>query len=406
LDYSIKGLSERHIQRIVISNPEFQLLHRDGQWRIEGLNYEQIIRRFSKKKSAASSSESDHAPVTIGKIDIRNAVLSVTWRAQNFRVPFDIEITLQNDSSSLRRADSIIHLYPAGQELVCKAAIDFVRNAIALSLDADNIQLAKFKDYPPLPEGLLLRSNVKIYAKVSSALSPLNFTSLRADLYLRNFKASYKRITMENSRAKDQILNGTLKELTLRPPLHIRLMGKNAQNWEFAVMNLTVSNPVRMDIESFSGILETQADQIRATGNYAMIAAPSNTTASKFNFKPLNIKGHYQAKVKPDGAWDIFASTSSRKAQIKFNQLTFASPSQHIKITGQGSKGAGNIRFDANVSDWQALFLNEADKKFSGKAIALKGGMLFNDSFDSIAGLIAGHSKVCFNPIIRWRRQV
>ena len=384
LDYSIKGLFARHIKRIVINNPEFQMLQRDGQWRIEGLNYEQIIRRFPKKESAASSSESDHAPVTIGKIDIRNAVLTVTWQAQNFRLPFDIEITLQNDASSLRRADSIIHLYPAGQELVCKAAIDFVHKRLALSLDADNFQLAKFKDYLPLPDDTLLRSNIKIHAKVSLTLAPLNLTDLQADFYLRNFKARYKRITLENSRAKGQILEGDFKEPTLRPPLHIRLMGKSAQNWEFAVMNLTVSNPVRMDIETFSGILETQANQIRATGNYAMIATPSGPTASRFNFKPLNIKGHYQATVKPDGAWDFFTSTSSRNAQIQFNQLTFASPSQRIKITCKGSKGAKHIRFDANVKDWQAFFINTTAKKFSGKAIALKGEMIFDDSYDNV----------------------
>jgi len=383
LDYSIKGLSERHIKRIVISNPEFQLLHREGQWQIEGLNYEQIIRRFPKKKSASSSSESNHAPVTIGKIDIRNAVLTVTWQAQNFRLPFDIEITLQNDLSSLRRADSIIHLYPAGQELVCKAAIDFVRNAIALSLDADNFKLAKFEDYLPLPDDTLLKSNIKIHAKVSSTLAPLNFTNLRADLYLHNFKARFKRILLENSHAKGQILKGDFKEQTLKPPLHIRLKGKSAQNWEFAIMNLTVSNPVRMDIETFSGILETQTDQIRVTGNYAMIATQNDTTVSKFSFKPLTIKGDYQAKVKSDGAWYFLASTSSRKAQIKFNQLTFVSPSQRIKITGQGSKGAGNIRFDTNVSDWQAFSLDAADKKFSGKAIALNGQMVFEDFYDS-----------------------
>jgi len=383
LDYSIKGLSERHIKRIIISGPEFQLHHRDEQWQIEGLNWEKIFRHFPKKESDTTSSESDHAPVTIGKIEIRNAVLSVTWQAQNFRLPFDIEITLQNDSSTLRRADSIIHFYPAGQELVCKAAIDLTAKRVFVSLDADDFQLAKFKDYLPLPDDTVLRSLMEIHAKANFTLAPLNFTDLQADLFLRNFKAEYKQIVLKNSHANK-------KQLTSRPPLHIRLKGKSAQNWEFAVMNLAVSNPVNLDLETFSGVLETQANQIQATGNYAMIATPRDTTTSRFSVKPLKIKGHYQGKMKPDGAWDFLTSASSHKAQIKFNGLNFTSPSQQIKITGQGVSKFGirnsespisNIRLDANVNDWQVL---ATDKIFNGKAIALKGRIGFENPSDSM----------------------
>ncbi|MDM8554785.1 YdbH domain-containing protein [Desulfococcaceae bacterium HSG7] len=392
LDYSIKGLYERHIKRIIISNLEFQLRYRDGQWQIEGLNWEKIFQSLPKKERTVSSSESEHAPVTIGKIDIRNAILVVTRQAQNFRLPFDIEITPQNDSSFLRRADSIIHLYPDGQKLVCNVAVDFVHNACTLSLDTNNLQLAKFKDYLPLPDDMLLRSLTEIHAKVSLALAPLNFTDIQADLYLRDFKAGYKQTMLENLHASSQILKkASKKEPTLRPPVHIRLTGKSTQNWEFAVMNLTVSNPVHLDIETFSGILETKTDQIQATGNYTMTVAPSDEPASKLSVvQPLKIKGHYQAKVKPDGAWDLIASASSRKAQIKYNGLTFTSPSQSIEITGQSVSEFGiqnseppisNIRLEANISDWQVL---ANDKTFSGKAITLKGWTNFDNPSNSM----------------------
>ena len=384
LNYSIKDLSERHIKRIIISGPEFQLHHRNAQWQIEGLNWEEIIRRFPKKESEAISSESDDAPVTIGKIEIRNAVLSVTWQAQNLRLPFDIEITLKNDSSSLRLADSIIHLYPVGQKLVCKAAIDSDAKNISVSLDALELQLAKFKDYLPLPDDTLLSSLMEFHAKINLTLAPLNFTDMQADLYLRHFKAVYKRMVLENSSANK-------KQLTSRPPLHIRLKGKSAQNWEFAVMNLTVSNPANLDFETFSGVLETQADQIQATGNYAMTVTPKDEPTSRLSVvKPLKIKGYYQGKVKPDGAWEFLTSALARKAQIKYNGLTFISPLQSIEITGRGVSEFGiqnskfpisNIRLEATINDWRVL---AADKTFNGKAIALKGWTHFDNPSDSM----------------------
>ncbi len=378
LDYSVKGLSERHISRIIISDPEFQLHHRDGQWRIKGLNWDAESDNTQhpqppKTDSGALFPESNQLPVTIGKIIIRNAVLVIAWQGHNFKLPFDIEITPQNISTSLRRVDSIIHLYPAGQELVCKAAIDFVRKHFVLSLDADNLQVAKLKDYLPLPDDILLNGNMEIHAKFSSAIDSLNLTGIMADLYFRNFKASYEQMVLENSHLKEN-------EQTIRPLLHIRLMGKSAQICEFTVMNLAVSNPVNLNLETFSGILETQADQIRATGNYAMIATPGDRPASKFSFKPLKIKGQYQANVKPDGAWDLLTSASARKAQIRSNQLTFISSSQQVTITGQGEKGVGDIRFDANVNDWKAFYLNAADNIFKGKAITLKGRMIVDDA--------------------------
>jgi len=383
LDYSVKGLYNRHIKRLIVSNPEFHLHCQDGQWRIDGLNRETEtdkiqVPRPPQTDSGMRTAESEHLPVTIGKISVRNAVLVARWQGQTLRLPFDIEITPQNNSLSLRRIDSIIRFYPAGQKLVCKAAIDFVRKRLALSVDADDFQLARLKDYLPLPDDLVLRSRMALHANASSAIMPFNLTDIQADLYLHDFKVGYQQMVLENLYSEE---TDSKKEQTSgRRPVHIRLMGKNTQKLAFAVMNVAVSKPVHTNIQDLSGIIETQKEQIHATGNYALVALQSDRSASGFGLKPLEIKGHYQANVKPDGAWDMLASASARKAQLSFNSLTFTSASQQIEITGQGVKNGGNIRFGARISDWHAFHAKATDPAFNGKAIALKGEMNFDSS--------------------------
>lgn len=382
LDFSLRGLYQRRLKRIVISHPEFQLQQWEGQWRIKGLDWETLGGSAAKTDEPAGDSESEPLPAAIDKIEIRNANLMVALPNQRFSMPFDIEISPLNRIAPFSRLEAVMRLYPADQKLICKAALDWKRKRLTLSLDADDLDLARIQNIAPLSDDIRLKGALKLRANVSATLAPLKFTDIRADLSCDQFQARRDHIVLINTGQNESA--ASTDENPKPAPLIVRLKGESIQTMAFTIENLGVVKPVKLDVNPFSGVLEIQPDQVRIDGDYAVNAHLPDSFSFRDAFKPVKITGRYQARADSNGNWDANLSASAEKMRSPFRQHTLNIASMQVDITGQGENDGGNIQLDAKLNDWRVA---NDQMQLNGKTASLEGKMTFDNLADLSQGL-------------------
>ncbi len=382
LDYSLRGLYQRRLKRIVISHPEFELHQRVGQWQIKGLDWETLGASAAKTDDPGNDSESEPLPVAIDKIEIRNAHLMVALPDKRLSVPFDIVIKPLNRIAPFSRLEAVMRLYTADQNLICKAALDWKRKRLTLSLDADDLDLARIQNIAPLQDDIRLKGALKLRANVSATLAPLKFTDIRADLSCDQFQARRDHIVLINTGQNESA--ASTDESPKPAPLIVRLKGESIQNMAFAIENLGVAEPVKLDVNPFAGVLEIHPDQVRIAGDYAVNAHLPARFRSHDNIKPIKITGRYQAKTVANGHWDANLSASTQKTQLAFNKHTLKTTSMQVDITSQGENNGGSMELDAQLNDW---WVSNDQMQLNGKTASLEGKMTFNQLTDLTQGL-------------------
>ncbi len=378
LDFSLRGLYHRRLKRIVISHAEFQLHQREGRWRIKGIDLETLGDPESKTDASGGVSESEPLRAGIDKIEIRDAQLTVALPNKRFRVPFDIEIKPLNQIAPFSRLEARMRLFPADQKLICKAALDWKRKRFTLSLDADDLDLARIQNIAPLPDDIRLQGALKMRANISATLAPLKFTDIRTNLSCDHFQARRNQILLTNT-GVDEAVDNT-DEPPKPAPLIVRLKGESIHTMAVAIENLGVAKPVKLDVNPFSGVLEIQPDQVRIAGEYGLNAHLPDGFSSHDNTKPVKISGRYQAKAASNGDWDANLSASTEKIQAALSQLTLNTAAMQVDITGQGENKGGAIQLDAKMKNWR---VSNDQMQLNGKTASLEG----KAAFDQLAGL-------------------
>ena len=92
IDYSPKGLYKKEIKRAVFSGIELFCEYKNGEFRIRQFDLKTFLAQLQSSRKTAPSSTDASQVISIGRLEIRNAVVVFEFKRQRLRLPIELEI--------------------------------------------------------------------------------------------------------------------------------------------------------------------------------------------------------------------------------------------------------------------------------------------------------------------------
>ncbi|MCF6155799.1 MAG: hypothetical protein E3K36_11240 [Candidatus Brocadia sp.] len=91
-DYSLFGLLQKHVNKIIISGVEIRSEYKDGTLSIPGMDFKKFFQSPSDtKQEKPTDSQQQMLPVSFGEFALRNATILLKSGDENFRIPLSIK---------------------------------------------------------------------------------------------------------------------------------------------------------------------------------------------------------------------------------------------------------------------------------------------------------------------------
>jgi hypothetical protein len=340
-DYSLPGLYFGHIRKIVLNGITLYCRFRNGKFEIRGLDLEKFLARTSSEPA-----EEDGAPVSFGRIDIRNAVLVCERKETVYRVPFALEFVPQENNPNLLNCKLV--LYPRGQELAVSAHADLIQKQVRLALDANAFQADPFADFTKSVPNLLISGEADIKGNSLLKLSPFEISSLSLSAEFRNHETAYQNFKLQKS------------------PVRIELSTAGGENWKISVPSVSAVSPVPLKISDLNCAVKLMPDDIQSSGTFKLeLFSSSGATGrndeqtntpdrgqTNGNFSVRLTKKDSGDKEKPLADFSVYALNTDIRVNgtaVKIPGVSLTGKLKQDAISGMNIDGAVEIS-DAGVA--------------------------------------------------------
>ena len=324
IDYSPKGLYKKEIKRAVLSGIELFCEYKNGEFRIREFDLKPILAQLQSSRKTAPSSTDAARTISIGHLEIRNAVVVFEFKEKSLRLPIELEIvTGKTDQKTSDRnvLESVFRLYPRGQEIVFKVIIHMKKKQIFLGFDATSVHLERFADFAKLIPGLILSGEVDINGEASFQFVPFKISSSSFSCQFRNAEITYNNLILKS-------IQNIQKD---KPPFKIEINGRGGKEWKisgtaknckFKIDGLDIiSNPIIFNVSR-------KGEHATGSATYKVVAPHVNVNA-KFGIikiPSISLKGKARLgnSVKKGGGFATF--------ELKAPDTDLTTASANIKI--------------------------------------------------------------------------
>jgi hypothetical protein len=286
IDYSPKGLYEKKIKRAVLSGIELFCEYKNGEFRIREFDLKPILAQLQSSRKTVPSSTDASRTISIGRLEIRNAVVVFEFKETSLRLPIELEIVPGKTDYGTSDGDvfeSILRLYPRNQEIVLSANIYMGKKQILLGFEVTSVHLGKFADFTNLIPGLIVSGEADINGEASLQFSPFKISSASARCQFFNTEIDYNNFklqTLENSQNEKYPFN---IEINGRGGKEWKISGA-AKNCKFKINGLDIiSNPITFNVSGNEGhatgsaIYHVVVPDVNVAGTFGTIKTPSVT---------------------------------------------------------------------------------------------------------------------------------
>jgi len=290
VDYSPKGLYEKKIKRAVLSGIELFCEYKNGKFRIREFDLKPILAQLQSSRKTAFSSTDSLQTLSIGRLEIRNAVVMFEYKGKTLRLPIELEIFPGKTEQNTWRGEvleCILRVYPGGQKIVFEVNVHMKKEQVLLGFDTTSIHLGRLADFANLIPGLILSGEADINGQASFQFRPFKISSASACCEFINTEIAYNNFKL-------QTLQNTQKE---KHPFKIEINGRGGKEWKisgtarnckFRVNGLDIgSNP---PIFTVSGNGEHAKDF--ATYNVLAPDVKVNSTFGTIKIPSISLKGN------------------------------------------------------------------------------------------------------------------
>jgi hypothetical protein len=290
IDYSPGELFKKKIKKVMLSGIELFCEYKNQEFRIRQLDLNILFAQLQSSKKTVPSSTDSLQTLSIGRLEIRNAVVVFEYKGKTLRLPIELEIFPGKTDRNTWRGEvleCILRMYPGGQKIVFEANIHMKKEQVLLGFDTTSIHLGRFADFANLIPGLILSGEVDINGQASFQFRPFKISSASACCEFINTEIAYNNFKL-------QTLQNTQKE---KHPFKIEINGRGGKEWKisgtarnckFRVNGLEIgSNP---PIFTVSGNGEHAKDF--ATYNVLAPDVKVNSTFGTIKIPSISLKGN------------------------------------------------------------------------------------------------------------------
>ena len=189
IDYGIRGLRRRHIDRIAISGLKIYLTVSNDRLLLREFELTPILERFREQKDDVPPPTAAGDPITIGDIIINNAAAEVEYNGRIIRLPFSTEIRHEKkDGGTLGISGRI---FPPLTQIDVNAQWKIGANRLHLMVNSAEVPVK------PLIEGISSAGAIRaagqatLIGDLQCQLNPFKVEKLAASLTLDRAQIGY-----------------------------------------------------------------------------------------------------------------------------------------------------------------------------------------------------------------------
>jgi len=348
IDYSPKGLYEKEIKRAVLSGIELFCEYKNGEFKIREFDLKPILAQLQSSRKTAPSSTDAAQTISIGRLEIRNAVVVFEFKEKSLRLPIELEIVTGKTDQGTSDGDvleSILRLYPRDQEIVFSANIYMGKNQILLGFDATSVHLERFADFAKQIPGLTISGKADINGEASIQFMPFKISSASACCQFRNAEIAYKNLILKT-------FQNTQKE---KRPFKIEINQMGGKEWKISGTAISAVSPLPLQVANINCDLRISKDAVFASGNFtiALEQLNGNQTTPVKMLEPLDIKGNYFANLTKNGEWEFGVKNTAqnksagtpRNYKLKITGFDIATNQPVFDVSGKGKHAAGSATY-------------------------------------------------------------
>ncbi|MBW2368226.1 MAG: hypothetical protein JRH15_10100 [Deltaproteobacteria bacterium] len=333
MDFSLSGLLNRSVERIVLTGLVLRLEVENNRLAINGLDLSP-----SSGQTAESPSISEivsQLPVKV--VSIPNAIVYYGDAGKSFRLPLSLEVAAASETSE--PISVTFELYPRGQRISGNGKVDLEQNQVSLLLSAADLPLGAFSDLIGPASDVSVDAVVDASARATMTLDPFSIDHAKAQLDLVAASLSYGGVQLRN----------TKDETGADRPIHMALAAVENQQWEFRLSDLVVETPA-VDVTTRA------AGRISFSDGAVAMAGKLDTAISTAGQVSRGVHSKSIPAISPDAGfgWDISAGLDSDGSwrmnlesfsEVKpkdvilnatFGSWQIRSGSPRIRLSGQG----------------------------------------------------------------------
>jgi len=326
--YSLPQLWERHLSSICISGLELNCGIREGRFYLRNFDLPAFLRRFPSK--AETSSSPVIPPVSIGKLEIRNALINFAWEKETYRIPLELVLHLGNRG----KMDGTAILFPGSQEVRIRMDYDFLSGEMQAAMETHLLRTGRFSDLISRVPGLFLSGQMDLQAEASMKTNPFDLSYACVSGHLRTRSGRFGNMQIAPF-ARDQ------------QPFVFSAQSGDGKQWDISASHLVLISPFPFTLSHAGGILNLSDNGMEIQADLSMEVPKADTGSFRIKESLLS-EGKLSVLSGKHGNWEIFYTTlsenvnPSRICSVQTGEKTdiaFRQPQLEFSAKGQAGKG-------------------------------------------------------------------
>ncbi|QTA82557.1 Uncharacterized protein dnl_49340 [Desulfonema limicola] len=360
LDYSPAQIFNKHIQKISFSGIELYCGLKQGEFYFQGFDLNEFLKQIDSNKTPSASKQIS-LPFSFEKLEIHNAVIVFNWENQSFRIPFNLEVILENN----HLLKGILKVYPRNQEISAIFCLDIFNKKIDLDIKGSSIKIERFADITGFIQGLYLSGNLDIAGDLEIQIEPFNLISACAALSFQNKGSFYHDFKLKKYLNPDKQFNLDIQYL-------------NDNKWKLSADSLFLEHPFKISMDQVNAWFNQDAEKLECSGNIQIGIKGSGLDFIPYfqTINPLILKQEFSAEILKNGQWDFKLKTMPgvnpfKPPVVKLDKAEFVINPPEIEINASGKSRMEKAVFKINTDKAELksgdIFINIPYLSVSGK---------------------------------------
>jgi len=372
LDYTPGGLLSGHIKKVLLSGIVLCCEIENSTFAVCGLNPDTLFAKTGRKGRTTKETKDSLFPISVGNLEIRNAVVACSREGKEVRLPVGLRIAMKEKAKNGVRYALFIDV--GGQKLFSEVQMLLEEKTVELAFDADGVALERLVPLATVIPGFSIWGKGDLHGKARIGLEPFSVMSASMSCQVRDGGAGFEGMWLKT------VSKGGTETL----PCRIQLDGEG-DVWSAHVSAVSLPSRVPLVLKDFRSTVKKGPLGLETTGDgwLHVESFAQERPGSVGLLEPFRLKGRYRGVVRQKGAWEFSLATeaidpsgpASQDVEIAAGGFRITSRPPELHVNAKGTGGHGSASYKVAIPDFTAQ--NSEKARMTVPLVGLKGQIDF-----------------------------
>ncbi|MEZ4527918.1 MAG: YdbH domain-containing protein [Desulfobacterales bacterium] len=348
----------------------------EGNFFLRDFDLPSFLQKFSSKTGTSSSP--DIPPVSIGELELTNALIRFAWEKDIFQIPLELRLHLGNKG----KMDGIVILFPGSQEIQTCFDYDFSTGEMQLAVEAHSLRTGRFSDLFHHAAEVSLSGELDLQTEARMQTKPFDLSYACVSGKLRTRSGHFGNLEIAPFGPEDQ-------------PFSFDARTEDGKKWNLSASHLSLISPFPFILSHIDGILDLSDNGMEMQGNVSMEIPKADKVFPRIK-EPLLSKGNFSVLSGKDGNWECSYATFPDDKDSFCNFQTgentaFVFRQPELDFSAKGQTGKGSFAYKINIPH---LRMTQENLSFELPLLQAKGKGNFGQSLEMTGDFHAPEIKL------------